>query len=249
MADDVAHNRTFWDRDADAYQDAHGETLARAPLAWGVWRVPEAELRVLGDVMGLDVLELGCGAAQWSIALHDLGARCVGLDVSGRQLRHANKLRDESGVGVDLVQGSGEQLPFRAASFDIVFCDHGAMSFCDPASSVPEAARVLRPGGLLAFSVADPLLYLTWNERKERQGRRLRRSYDALGRVHLGDGTIDWVLSPGQWIRLLRANDFEIEDLIELRAPRGAHTTYDEFVPYKWARRWPAEQIWKARRR
>jgi SAM-dependent methyltransferase len=249
MTDDVGHNRAFWDQDADAYQGAHGETLTRAPLAWGVWRVPETDLRVLGDVAGLDVLELGCGAAQWSIALHDVGARCVGLDVSDRQLRHARARRDDADVDVALVQASGEQLPFGAAAFDVVFCDHGALSFCDPTVSVPEVARVLRPGGLLAFLVADPLVYLTWNERKERQGRRLQRSYDELGRMHLGGGTIDWVLSPGQWIRLLRANGFEVEDLIELRAPRGARTTFDEFVPYKWARRWPGEQIWRARRR
>jgi SAM-dependent methyltransferase len=247
--DHVRHNRRFWDDDADDYQREHGAQLAEAPLAWGVWRVPEAELQVLGDVAGLDVLELGCGAAQWSAALHDRGGRCVALDVSAKQLRHARRHCRETGAHVALVQASAEQLPFAAGSFDLVFCDHGAMSFCDPERTVPEVARVLRPGGVLAFSTTAPLVYLTWDDAKGTQGRRLRRDYDDLGRVALGDGTIDWVLPPGEWVRLLRTHGFAVEDLVEVRAPEGATTTYDDFVPYRWARRWPAEQIWRARRR
>jgi len=248
--DHIRHNRAFWDADADAYQELHGEELAHAPLAWGVWRIPESELGVLGDVAGRDVLELGCGAAQWSSALYDLGARPVGLDFSGSQLGHARSHCTKRATPVPLVQAVAEQLPFHDGSFDVVFCDHGAMSFCDPRRTVPEAARVLRPGGLLAFCVTDPLVYLTWNEEKEKQTRRLHRGYDELGRMHLGDeGTVDWVFPPGAWVALFGANGFAVEDLLELRAPKGATTTYEEFVPYEWARRWPAEQIWRVRRR
>ena len=68
-------NREFWDADADAYQAVHEPDLTRAPRAWGVWRIPEADLHVLGDVVGRDVLEYGCGAAQWSVALARAGAR------------------------------------------------------------------------------------------------------------------------------------------------------------------------------
>src|SRR3954452_816044 len=184
MSQDVRRNRAFWDGDADDYQAAHGDTLADAPLAWGAYRVPESELRVLGDTSGKDVLELGCGAAQWSIALAGRGARVVGLDVSTRQLGHA---RDESAT-VPLVQGSGEQLPFRDASFDIVFCDHGALSFCDPAVSVPECARLVRAGGLLAFCCTHPLLYLTWDDANGKQTRKLQMEYARLGRMPLNEG-------------------------------------------------------------
>jgi len=247
--DHVRHNRKFWDADSDAYQADHGKHLAETPLAWGVWRRPESELGVLDEVAGRTVLELGCGAAQWSAALVHQGAQAVGLDFSARQLDHARKHSAAQDVDVPLVQASGEQFPFADASFDIVFCDHGAMSFCDPRRTVPEAARVLRSGGQLAFCITDPLVYLTWNEVKERQTRRLRRGYDALGRMHLGgEGTVDWVLPPGEWIALFRANGLVVEDLIEVRAPEGATTTYADFVPYDWARRWPAEQIWRVRR-
>jgi SAM-dependent methyltransferase len=243
------HNRAFWDEDADGYQEAHGAQLAAAPLAWGAWRIPEAQLGVLGDVAGLDVLEFGCGAAQWSVALAPLGARCVGLDVSRGQLRHARRNVARAGAPVALVQASGETPPFAPASFDIVFCDHGAMSFCDPARTVPEAARLLRPGGLFAFCASTPLLYLTYDVARDRQTRELRMPYHDLGRMAFGDGTIDFVLPPGQWVRLFRAHGFEIEDMIELLAPQGAKTTYTDFVPYRFAHRWPAEHIWKVRKK
>jgi len=243
------HNRTFWDDDADDYQQAHGDQLAAAPLAWGAWRAPEAELRVLGDVANLDILEFGCGAAQWSVALAPLGARCVGLDLSRAQLRHAARNVAGAGQPVALVQASGEAPPFAPASFDVVFCDHGAMSFCDPQRTVAEAARLLRPDGLFAFCASTPLLYLTYDVPRDKQTRELRLSYEELGRMEFGDGTIDFVLPPGQWIRLFRAHGFEIEDLIELMAPEGAKTTYTEFVPYRFAHRWPAEQVWKLRKR
>src|ERR1700736_699806 len=84
-------NRAHWDAETDDSETHHGETLARAPLACGVWSILGSELRVLGDVRGKDVLELGCGAAQWSIALAKRGARCVGLDNSARQLEHARR--------------------------------------------------------------------------------------------------------------------------------------------------------------
>jgi SAM-dependent methyltransferase len=244
VTDHVRHNRAFWDADADSYQADHGDALTAAPLAWGAYRVPESELQVLGDLDGRAVLEVGCGAAQWSIALAEQGVRVVGLDLSNRQLLHARR----AAAALPLVQASGEQLPFADNSFDVVFCDHGALSFCDPEIIVPECARLLRRGGLLAFCCAHPMLYLTWDDANERQTRKLQIDYAALGRMELGEGTIDWAPPPGEWIRVLRANAFEVERLQELTAGDQAVTTYDDFAPPKWARRWPAEWIWSSRR-
>jgi SAM-dependent methyltransferase len=243
VTDYIEHNRQFWDADAADYQAAHGDFLTRFPLAWGGFRRPESELGVLGDVRGRDMLELGCGGGQWSIALEAAGARSVGLDLSREQLRHARR----GSASVPLLAADAERLPFADAAFDIVFCDHGALNFCDPARALPEVARVLRPGGLLAFCVVTPLLYLTWNMEKGTQSRRLHHTYDDLGLIDFDDGTVDWVLPAGDWIRALRASGFEIDDLIELRPAADAPTTYT-FVPTRWAHRWPAEWIWKARR-
>jgi SAM-dependent methyltransferase len=241
----IRHNRTFWDTDADAYQADHGDALDRAPLAWGAYRIPEAQLQILGDLRGRDVLELGCGAAQWTIALAAQGLRVTGLDLSERQLHYARR----SDASVPLVQASGEQLPFVAGAFDVVFCDHGALSFCEPEVIVPECARVLRPGGLLAFCCTHPLLYLTWDPVERKQTRKLQIEYPELGEMPPGDGTIDWALPAGEWIRVLRTHGFDIDGLVELVAPATATTTYEDFSPPKWARRWPAEWIWRARRR
>jgi ubiquinone/menaquinone biosynthesis C-methylase UbiE len=244
-ADHERHNREFWDADADAYQDAHGAALTGQPRAWGVWRIPDADLAVLGDVRGRDVLEYGCGAAQWSIALARDGARPVGLDQSRVQLRHARRGMRAAQVTFPLVAASAEHTPFRDASFDLVFCDHGAMSFCDPDRSVPEVARLLRPGGRAAFCHTAPLVYLTYDRRRERQTSRLRERYFGMRAFDWGEGTFDFQLPYGEWIRRFRAAGLVVDDLVELRAPKHATTTFTDFVPRRFARRWPAEQIWK----
>jgi len=213
-----------------------------------VWRIPEVEVQALGPVRDRDVLEYGCGAAQWSIALTRDGARAVGLDQSVAQLRHARRLQHEQGTTLPLVAASAEATPFAAASFDLVFCDHGAMSFCDPAATIPEVARVVRPGGRLVFSKTTALVYLTFDWARDRQDVRLHHDYFEMRVFDSGEGTVDFQIPYGDWIRTIRRHGFVVEDLIELRAPVGATTTYDEFVPADWARRWPAEEIWVLRR-
>jgi SAM-dependent methyltransferase len=237
-------NRAFWDADADDYQARHGARLGERPKAWGVWRIPESTLGVLGDTTGLDVLEYGCGAAQWSIALAADGARCVGLDQSQSQLRHAGA---GGAHAIPLVCASGERVPFADASFDVVFCDHGAMSFCDPFRAVPEVARVLRPGGRFVFSHTTPWWYLAWNSKRDRISRKLHEPYFGIRVFDSVEGTVDFHLTHGEWIRLFRAHGFVVEDLIELQAPEDATTTYEGFDA-TWASKWPAEQIWRLTR-
>ncbi len=155
-------NRSFWDDDADDYQAAHEPQLDVPTIGWGVWDLPERDLNVLGDVSGQDVLEYGCGAAQFGIKLARTGARVTGLDQSRGQLRHAAKKVAAAGVPVRLVCATATAVPLPEASFDVVFCDHGAMSFCDPYRTVPEVARVLRAGRSLRVqhlhAAAQPLL-------------------------------------------------------------------------------------------
>jgi len=243
---DERANRSFWDADADDYQRRHGDALAADPAAWGVWRVPEADLGLLGGVRDRDVLELGCGAAQFGTALARQGARVVGLDLSAGQLRHAVTRRDAADVRLPLVCASGTALPLAAGSFDVVFGDHGALSFCEPDLAVAECARVLRPGGRLVFSQLTPLAYLTWDTDRLRQTRRLHHRWRDRWTFVSEGGTTDTVWSHGAWIRTLRAHGFTVDDLVELRAPKGATSTFADDVPYRWARRWPAEQIWVA---
>jgi SAM-dependent methyltransferase len=235
----VRVNRRSWDRMSGEYQAKHGARLTETARAWGVWRIPETELGALGEVRGLDVLELGCGAAQWSIALVAEGARAVGIDLSTKQLRHARK----ASSGLPLVQGSAEELPFTDASFDLVFCDHGAMGFADPDRTVPEVARVLRPGGRFAFVIASPFLFMCWNPKSERVDSRLHADWFGM-RSDEDEQTIQFQLPYGSWIDLFRGSRLEVDRLAHLRPPEEATTTYDDYVSLRWARSWPAEDLW-----
>ena len=241
-------NRAYWERTSDDYQSRHGNQLDwRKRPGWGIWNVPESALQVLGTVAGLDVLEFGCGAAQWAIGLYRSGARVVGADFSEHQLRHARQLMREANVDFPLLHVNAEKVPSPDRAFDIVFCDHGAMTFADPSLTVPEAARLLRPGGLLAFNMGTPLLDLCWNADKEVTDVCLQRDYFGLRTIDDGD-TISFQLPYGEWIRLFRRHGFVIEDLVEIQPSEEAQTSYERFVPKSWARRWPAENIWKVRR-
>jgi SAM-dependent methyltransferase len=241
-------NRAFWDRQSDEYQERHREFIGRPEPRWGVWQIPEAELQVLGDVAGKDVLELGCGAAQWGILLAQQGARMVGLDNSERQLAHARDAMAAAGVDFPLVHSAAESIPLRDGSFDVVFCDHGALSFADPLVVVPEVARVLRPGGLLAFSHTAPFAWVCWNEEPDRVGDRLELDYFGMHRVDEPDGSVGFNLPYGEWVRLFRSNGLTIEALIEIQPPEGATSTYQSPEETAWARRWPYDEIWKVRK-
>lgn len=248
LSDHERQNQASWDAYSDEYQADHGEQLAASTgRAWGVWQIPEAELLILGDVAGKDILEFGCGAAQWSIALAKAGARMTGLDLSSRQLEHARRLMAEAGVDFPLVHASAEAVPLPDGSFDIVFCDHGAMTFSDPYRSVPEAARLLRPGGLFAFSHGSTLETLCWSIGSEHAGDRLVGDYFGMHVIE-DDGELVFNLGYGDWIRLFRANGLVVEDLIEPRPPEDATSSYRDAETLAWARRWPAESIWRLRK-
>ena len=77
--------------------------------------------------------------------------------------------------------------------------------------------------------------------------RRLQRPYFGMRRLALGDGTVDFQIPHGEWIRLFRANCFELEDLREIQPPPGAESTYRTAEETEWARKWPMEQIWIVR--
>ena len=207
---------------------------------WGVWQIPETRLQLLGEVAGLDVLELGCGAAWWSICLARRGARMTGVDLSAAQLAHARHNLAAAEVAVTLVEGDAHALPFADAAFDLVFCDHGALSFADPLLALPQAARVLRPGGRLVFTMATPFLDLCYG--KEGSGDRLLHDYFGMHRV-VDEEEVSFQLPYGEWIRLFRRSGLVVQDLVELRPDPDATTSYD-MVGRDWARRWPAEHAW-----
>jgi SAM-dependent methyltransferase len=211
-----------------------------------MFHVPESGLNVLGDVAGLDCIELGCGTAYVSAWLAKRGARAVGVDPTPAQLETARRLMRETGIEFELVQAPGERVPLPDASFDLVHSEHGAAAWADPYKWIPEAARLLRPGGRLVFVHTTPLANVCFRDVGE-VATELQRPY--FGMYRWDDDGVDFNLTHGDWIALMRDSGFEIERLVELQAPADAttHPFYSD-IPAEWGRKWPGEEIWVARK-
>ena len=154
-------SRGWWDADADDYQAEHGAFLGDVDFVWCPEGLREADARLLGDVAGRRVLEVGCGAAAAARWLATQGARPVALDLSAGMLRHAAQAADRTGVRVPLVQADALALPFADGAFDIVCTAFGAVPFvADSARGDARGVRVLRPGGRWVFSVTHPMRWI-----------------------------------------------------------------------------------------
>jgi SAM-dependent methyltransferase len=156
----LIENRAYWDEQAASYVEPGRRAWAGEPR-WGIWEVPETQLRLLpDDLTGLDTIELGCGTAYVSAWLSRRGARPVGIDNSPAQLATAQALQKEFGIEFPLHLGNAESTPFESASFDFAISEYGAAIWCDPYQWIPEAARLLKPGGQLLFLGNSTLLML-----------------------------------------------------------------------------------------
>jgi SAM-dependent methyltransferase len=246
--DHVRTNRVAWDRQAAQYAEPGRDNWAAAEPSWGIWNVPEEQLGILPPSLhGADCLELGCGTGYISAWLGRRGARPVGLDNSAAQLQTAAALQDDFGPRFPLVHASAEQIPFADASFDLVISEYGASTWCDPYAWVPEAARVLRPGGQLIFLVNSIHVVLTWPEEEDLPATRtLLRPYFGMHRFQwLGSEAVEFHLGHGDMIRLLNRCGLLICDLIEIQPPPGS-TSRHPIATLEWARQWPSEEVWKA---
>ncbi|MTE19650.1 methyltransferase domain-containing protein [Streptomyces sp. TRM43335] len=247
--DHVEANRRYWDGEAAA---SHGPLArahwARTEPAWGLWATPESELSLLPrDIAGKRVVELGCGTAYVSAWLARAGAHPVAVDLSHEQLATARAMREEFGLDFPLLHADAERVPCADGTFDLVVSEYGASLWCDPRRWIPEAARLLTPGGRLVFMRYSPLFALCAAPDGPAAAalRRPQFGPGGLGRLELG-GRVEFVLPHGEMIRVLRDAGFTVEDLVEIRAPHPAHRDYHE-VSAAWARDWPCEEVWKAR--
>jgi SAM-dependent methyltransferase len=253
LPEHVQRNRVAWDLMATDYVETGEHAWKESEPSWGIFSIPESEVGMLPpDVAGLDTIELGCGTAYVSAWLARRGARPVGIDNSPKQLETARRLQAEHDLTFPLHLGNAEATPFPDASFDLAISEYGACLWCDPYKWIPEAARLLRPGGQLMFLTNGLLIALGSPQGDDEDAPvtdRLERDLFGLHRFDWSDGSVEFHLPHGEWIRLLRENGFDVEALIELQAPEGATTKYHPYVTAEWARRWPAEEVWKARKR
>ena len=255
MSDDhVRINRVAWDEDASNWVEAGREAWATSDPVWGRG-VPESELLLLPDVSGLDTIEIGCGTAYVSAWLARRGARMIALDNSSEQLRTACLLQEEFDLRFPLVHADGERPPFADATFDFAISQYGAATWCDPYRWIPEAARILRPGGRLMFETGSPLLQLCYpgDLVDAPADTSLHRDYFGMHRFQWREpdgavSVVDFTLGHGDMFRLLTGCGFEVEDLVELQAPAEDGDEWPH-VSLEWARRWPSAEVWKARKR
>lgn len=251
LPEHVQRNRAAWDKWASEYAAPGEAAWASETPTWGIWDVPESDLKMLpDDLAGQDAIELGCGTAYVSAWLARRGARVVGIDNSAAQLATARRLQQQYGLEFPLLHGNAEAVPYPDASFDFAISEYGACLWADPQRWVPEAARLLRPGGRLVFLTNSHLIALcTPEEDGVAATNQLVRAAFGLYRIEWPNALeVEFHLSHGDWIRLLRRSGFEIEDLIEVRPPETATRTRYPFVTLEWAQQWPSEEVWKVRR-
>ena len=252
-SDYIRINRDAWTNNNKRYTDGRAEEAwAEEEMSWGVWGTPESQVNALPDFRGKDVVELGCGTAYVGAWLKRRGARrVVGIDITPAQLATAQRLNRKTGLGLELVEANAEIVPLRDGSFDLAISEYGASIWCDPYKWIPEAARVLRSGGELVFLRNSTLSMLCMPD-TGKVGEVLQRPQRGMNRLEWTDDDpgVEFHLGAGDLIRLLRANGFEVLDLVELFASDTAkdHAEYS-YVPAAWARRWPSEEIWRARKR
>jgi SAM-dependent methyltransferase len=249
-SNDAARNRELWTTSNAQHTNANArDHWAAGEITWGVWSVPEADVRILPELAGKDVVELGCGTAYVSAWLAQRGARPVGVDITPAQLDTARAMQKEFGLDFPLIEADAAETGLPDASADLVVSEYGASIWVDPYRWIPEAARLLRTGGELVFLRNSTLVILCLPDEGPAE-ERLQRSQFGMHRFEWPEGGVEFHLGHGDLIRLLRAQGFEILDLVEIQAPESAAThEYYDFVTADWARRWPSEELWRVRKK
>ena len=249
-ASDAARNAALWTQSNAEYTDENAAVnWALDSIHWGIWSIDETEFDVLGDVAGLDVVELGCGTAYFSAWLAKRGARPIGVDITPAQLETARLQMALTGIEFPLIEADAAVTGLPDASADLVLSEYGASIWVDPYRWIPEAARLLRPGGRLVFLRNSTLVILCSDDEMPAKEHLVHAQF-GMRRVEWPDDGVEFHLPHGEWIDLLRANGFDIERLIEIQAPADAEThPHYAYVTAEWARKWPCEEIWAARKR
>jgi SAM-dependent methyltransferase len=237
LPEHAATNRAFWDELAASYVESGRRNWERDEPAWGIFSVA-------------DTIELGCGTAYVSAWLARRGGRPVGIDNSEKQLETAREYQRDFGIDFPLLHGNAEDVPYPDGSFDIAISEYGASIWCDPYRWIPEAARLLRPGGEPVFLVNSIFTILCGHDDDTiPAGDELLRPLFGMHRVEwVGEDSVEFHLPPGKMIELLGDSGFEVLELIEVRPPADA-TTSSTTVALDWARRYPCEEVWRARKR
>lgn len=162
MTEDAHDSQQIWDAVGPVYLTRQAPD--DATISYGPWAPPETELRLLGDVREMRVLDLGCGGGHNAVALARRGAQVTGIDVSAQMIEHARARAAAANVGVTFLQGdmtalhaTGPEQEQKAEPWDLILsvATFHYIRHIDPVLAV--CAQRLQPGGRLVFSVDHPL--------------------------------------------------------------------------------------------
>lgn len=249
----VSANSAWWDADADDYHVRHGEFLGEADFIWCPEGMREHETRLLGEVAGKDVLEVGCGSAPCARWLAGQGARAVAFDLSTGMLTHAQRANARTGISVPLVRANAERLPFASGVFDVACSAFGAVPFVSSIDSVfAEVARVLRPGGRWVFAVAHPIRWIFPDDPGPTGLTVTQPYFDRTPYVEVdGEGRptyVEYHRTIGDYVRALHQAGFVIEDLLEPEWPDGHTREWGQWGPLR-GKLFPGTAIFRTRLR
>jgi len=250
MTDHLIENRRFWDAYAPEWVE-RGEAawLAETPY-WGIWATPESQLQLIPErLVGRSVVELGCGTGYVSRWFEQRGAQVTGVDLSNQQLATAKGFARRFESRITFILGNAEATALPKHCADIVVSEYGAAIWCDPYQWIPEAARLLVPGGRLIFLGHSPWAMVCTDDEGDAVSNAMRRSYFDLHRMDwtrapIDPGGIEFNLPLSKWFTLFRAQGFRVDDYQEIQAP--AVRSPDRFsTSWEWARSYPSEQVFK----
>lgn len=112
-----------------------------------------------GIARGQSVLDVACGTGVVALTAAHLGAKVTGLDLTPELIARAKENARIAQLEADWHEGDAEALPFEDSSFDVVVSQFGHMFAPRPDVAVREMLRVLKPGGVIAFSTWPPELF------------------------------------------------------------------------------------------
>jgi SAM-dependent methyltransferase len=239
-AESVRANRRWWDAAAPAYLAEHGADLGDADFLWGPEGLRETDARLLGEVRGRRVLEIGCGSAPCARWLRRDGADVVALDLSAGMLARAAELNRSTGIHVPLVQADAGALPLGDGAVDLACSAFGGLPFvADVEGALREVARVLRPGGRFAASVNHPMRW-PFPDSPDPEDLQIVSSYfDRTPYVETDDvgGTVyvEHHRTIGDWVRAVVRAGLVLADLVEPEWTPGRTETWGQWSPARGA--------------
>lgn len=101
---------------------------------------------------GMKLLDVACGTGVVALTAARHGAEVKGVDLTPELINRANENSQIMGLRANFIEGDAEFLPFKENEFDVILSQYGHMFAPRPAVVTNEMARVLKPGGILAFS-------------------------------------------------------------------------------------------------